>query len=127
VLCVGLLLACGAAFTASAQDTKSTNNPPVVAVQKKVPFRGTVASIDKTAKTITLKGPKKQVIHITDATKITKEKLPSTIDSISVGSMVSGLKLQASNGNWEALSLRIGVPKPAAAATNAAPATTTTK
>lgn len=113
-LCVGLLLACGVAFTAPAQDATNNTNPPIVATAKKAPFRGTIASIDKTAKTITLKGPKKQVIHITEATKITKEKLPVTFDSISVGTLVTGLKQKISNGDWQALSLRIGAHKPAA-------------
>jgi len=114
--CVGLLVG-GTISTVSAAP-KDTNTPAAAASATKAkhaPFRGTVEAVDTSAKTITLKGAKHQVIGITDQTKITKDGQPATMKDITVGTLVTGSKKETTAGTWEAGSLKIGgAAKPAA-------------
>jgi hypothetical protein len=126
LICAGLFTL-GTSVTASAQAAKTNATPatpPVPAATastntapRRIPFVGTVSSIDKTNKTITLEGPKKQVIRITATTKISKDKRPATFDAITVGIKVSGTRVQKEGGVLEAVTLNVrtdAAPKAAA-------------
>lgn len=91
------------------------------AVQKekkaiRLPFRGKVNSVDKTAMTITLDGKeKKRVIHVTAQTRIAKAGKPAKLEDAVVGEEVGGQAIRTADGREEAISLRLG-PKPETAA-----------
>ena len=54
---------------------------------KPLPYRGKVASVDASAKTLTVG---KRTIKVTDQTKITKQGAAATMADITVGEKVSG-------------------------------------
>lgn len=119
LLCAGLFA--GSAILASAQDAKSNAAPAAPslpastaktnapAAARHIPFVGIVASIDKTNQSLTLEGPKKQVVYITAKTKISKQKQPATFDGITVGARVSGSRVETKPGHWDATTLSISV------------------
>lgn len=110
ILAVAMITACGSALPLLAQEqpgtAPATTNAPAATHAKHAPFRGTVASVDKTAKTITLEGKKSQVLHVTDQTKITKDDKPATLDDVTAGAKVTGAK-QKNGAEWEATSVKI--------------------
>jgi hypothetical protein len=73
------------------------------------PFRGKVASTDKTAKSITLEGEKAQTFLITSQTRIFKDRKPATFDEIMAGEMVGG-RAQEKDSKWEAVTINVGIP-----------------
>jgi ABC-type Fe3+-hydroxamate transport system substrate-binding protein len=81
---------------------------------KRAPFRASIASVDKAAKTITLTGEKKQVIEINAKTKITKDSNPATFEDLTVGAAVAGVKNQVGD-KWEAITVKINTVKARAA------------
>jgi hypothetical protein len=112
MLCIGLLAA-GSVLNVSAQEKKveKTNSVQSLKELRRAPFQGTVASVDKTAKVITLEGEKHQVIHISAQTKITKDGQPATLDNVTAGTKVTGSKRETAPEKWEAGSLIIHAPK----------------
>ena len=79
---------------------------------KVAPFQGKISAVDTTAKTLTLAGKvKNRTITITAETKITKNGQPATLGDATVGEVVGGRAKVTAEGQFEALSLRIG-PKP---------------
>ncbi len=112
ILAVALIAACGSVLPLLAQEKPATppaaTNAAAVTKVKHAPFRGTVESVDKAAKTITLKGVKKpQVLEITSQTKITKDGQPATLDDVTPGAKVTGSKQKTTGGQWEAVSVKI--------------------
>jgi hypothetical protein len=75
------------------------------------PFRGKLAAVDKTAKTIKLG---ESTYQITSQTKITKAGKPATLDDGVVGEEVTGYARPTEDGKMAASSVRFG-PKPEAA------------
>lgn len=97
--------------------SQTTNKPTAVkkssgaksesAAKKKSahPFRGKLASVDKTAKTIKLG---ESTYLITSQTKITKAGKPATLDDGVVGEDVSGYAKPTEDGKMAATSVRFG-------------------
>lgn len=109
LLCIGLLSA-GSLFTATAQETSTNKTPPTAQAPKSarhLPFRGTIASVDKAGKSITLLGEAHQVIHITSQTKITKGTQNAKFEDLTVKTKVTGSKKEVAPEKWEATSLKI--------------------
>jgi hypothetical protein len=77
------------------------------------PFRGKLAAVDKTAKTIKLG---ESTYQITSQTKITKAGKPATLDDGVVGEEVTGYARPTEDGKMAASSVRFG-PKPGTAST----------
>ena len=72
------------------------------------PFRGKLAAVDKTAKTITIG---KSVYYITSATRIKKNGKDATLEDGIVGEEVTGYAKPMDDGKMAASSLTFG-PKP---------------
>lgn len=105
--------AISASFRSAADDKAPA--PQSVEPEKKpvrLPFRGKIHSIDKTAMTITLDGrEKKRTIHVTPQTRIAKAGKPAKLEDAVPGEEVGGQAIRIGNGREEAVSLRLG-PKP---------------
>ena len=83
----------------------------------RIPFSGKLNGIDKAAMSITLDGKaKKRTIRLTSATKILKAGKPATLEDAVVGDEVGGQLVRNSEGQEEALSLRLGLKPEGAAA-----------
>jgi hypothetical protein len=77
------------------------------------PFRGKLAAVDQTAKTIKVG---ESTYQITSQTKIMKAGKPATLDDGVIGEDVGGYAKPTDDGKMTATSLRFG-PKPAGTAT----------
>lgn len=89
----------------SAQSTKKSSSHAY-------PFRGTVDSVDASAKTITLDGKKSErVLHITDDSVLEKDGKPAKLDEIASGDYAKGL-LSKQEGSREILVKATFGPKP---------------
>jgi hypothetical protein len=76
------------------------------------PFRGTVESIDVTAKTIHLDGKKaERVLQVTDQTTLEKDGKPAKLEEIAAGDYAKGL-VSKPDGNREILVKGTFGPKP---------------
>lgn len=75
-----------------------------------LPFHGHIAAVDKTAKTITMRGEKQRKFHVTTETKINRDKKPSAFASIMVGEYVGGYSREAADGRMELVTLNVGTP-----------------
>jgi hypothetical protein len=73
-----------------------------------IPFRGTVAAVNKGAKTVTVG---ERVFHISSETKVVKNDQPATLDDVSVGDVIAGNYLKGDDGKLTAKMVRFG-PKP---------------
>ena len=76
-----------------------------------VPFRGTVAAVDKNAKTVSVG---ERVFHISPETKLMKDNQAATVADIAVGDAIAGNYTKGDDGKLTAKMMRVG-PKPAAA------------
>ena len=76
-----------------------------------IPFRGTVAAVDKDAKTVTVG---ERVFHISSETKLTKGTQAATVAEIAVGDAIAGNYTKSDDGKLTAKMMRVG-PKPASA------------
>lgn len=110
--------ACAAILsTATLAAAESTPGTGTYQTQRKAsshayPFRGTVDSVDATAKTITLDGKKSErVLHVTDDTVLEKDGKPAKIDEIASGDYARGL-LSKPDGAREILVKATFGPKP---------------
>ena len=100
----------------SAQDKKDA--APAAPAKAKTPsFRGTLAKVDESAKTITVENKTKEnrTFHITSETKITKNKKPATLSDGVVGEPVSGT-YDETDGKMVAKKVTFGAKPKAAAA-----------
>jgi|SRR5580704_1854833 hypothetical protein len=99
----------GAAAQVYADDT---TNAPAPAPKPKG-FRGTLAAVDGTAKTITVdnKAQKGRVFVITSDTKIMKAGKPATLSDGVVGDPVSGSYMTGADGKMMAKMVTFGAPK----------------
>jgi hypothetical protein len=85
------------------------------------PVSGKIEAVDKTMKTLTLSGEKKQVLQVTSATIITKAGKPAIFDDATVGEEIGGSVVEES-GKLILRSLRVGSkPGEAPAGDKAAP------
>lgn len=85
-------------------------NEPFKGTKKEgvIPFRGKLASVDKTAKTITVG---ERTFQITSETRLMKAGKPATLDDAVVGEEVGGQYKKAEDGKLMAGMVRFG-PKP---------------
>ena len=104
---VGLVIGTG-------QVSAQTNTTPPAAKAKKekrkatgFPFRGKVAKIDKTAKTITVG---ERTFQITSKTHITKDGKPATLEDGKVGEPVTGYVRKSEDGQLNAATIHFGKP-----------------
>ncbi len=92
-------------FRAPAQ----TNTTPPAAKEKKkatgFPFRGKVASIDNTAKTITVG---ERTFQITSKTRVTRDGKPATLEDGKVGEPVTGYVKKSEDGKLNATTVHFG-------------------
>jgi hypothetical protein len=72
------------------------------------PFRGTIKSVDKGARTITLEGEKAQTFAIVAETKISKDGKPATLADLVSGEMVGGRAKESADGKWTAVTVNAG-------------------
>ena len=72
------------------------------------PFRGTIKSVDKGAKTITLEGEKAQTFAIASDTKINKDGKPAALVDLVVGEAVGGRARETEDGKWTAVTINAG-------------------
>lgn len=75
---------------------------------KHIPFHGTIAAVDKNAKTIKVG---ERTFHVASNTKISKAGKPAILNDAAVGEEVAGAYHEGDGGKLELMSLRIG-PKP---------------
>lgn len=96
--------------------TTPTDTPPPPAKPGKretYPFRGVVASIDTTARTVTLEGRgTRRVISVLPETRLLRGDAPATLDDVKAGEKVGGTLRKNPDGRETALLLRVG-DKPA--------------
>jgi hypothetical protein len=75
-----------------------------------VPFRGTVAAVDKNAKTVTVG---ERVFHISSETRLIKNSQPATLADIAVGDAIAGNYTKGDDGKLTAKMVRFGQRPPA--------------
>ncbi len=109
--CAAILSTATLAAAESAPGT-GTSQTQRKASSHAYPFRGTVDSVDASAKTITLDGKKSErVLHVTDDTVLEKDGKPAKIDEIASGDYARGL-LSKQEGAREILVKATFGPKP---------------
>jgi len=95
----------------AASQAASTSSTEKAAAKKNraVPFRGKIASVDATAKTITLAGKDStRVIKITDQTRMTKQNAEATMSDLVADAEVRGSYWKKEDGSLEARNVKIG-------------------
>jgi hypothetical protein len=98
-------------------DLRAADEGPAVAAPakpaarvKQMPFRGKVSEIDKSAKTITLAGKEKdRKFHLTAASRIHLDGQTKRLEDVKTGLMVGGLAREGAAGEWEIVTLNLGV------------------
>lgn len=119
-LILALTVAACAALTTlpvTAADAKPVAEPKA-APARATPFKGTIAALDKQAKTIKVG---ERVFQVTSTTRFIKENKPATLDDAKVGDEVGGAYREGDDKKLNLVSLRIG-PKPEAVPKKEAPA-----
>jgi len=104
-----------AAVMAMPMLTHAADATPPAKPEKKakaLPFHGTVGSMDKVAKTVTLEGKEKtRTFQITSETKIHgKDKKPATLNEVAVGDHVGGSSRETADGKMELVTLNVLPP-----------------
>ena len=94
----------------AAASKKATTDKTDSTAKKAHPFHGKLASVDKTAKTITLEGKEKaRVFLITSETRIRKDRKPATLDDVQLGERVGGSARENAAGKMEVVTLNVGL------------------
>jgi len=99
--------ASGSAGTASSSASAEEKAPRATG------FRGSVASVDASAKTFTTAGKKPRVIKVTDKTSVTKDGATASFADIAADQKVSGSGWKQEDGTFEAKMVKIGGPSEA--------------
>jgi hypothetical protein len=120
-LVYGVPLAAVAASPTPAASPKSSSKSKTTASEKAaaaettttkvraVPFRGTIGTVEQTAKTFTIAGKEKsRVFKVTDATVITKAGAPATFADLAANEEVRGNYVKAADGTMEARTVKVG-------------------
>jgi hypothetical protein len=71
------------------------------------PFRGTIKSIDKAAKTIVLEGEKAQTFTVAADARINKNGKPAAFADLATGDTVGGRAKEAADGKWMAMTVNV--------------------
>ncbi|MDO8348599.1 MAG: hypothetical protein Q7T30_00065 [Planctomycetota bacterium] len=90
---------------------------PKAGKRQTYPFRGVVAAIDTTAKTVTLEGrTTRRVIAITDETRLVRDGAAAALGDLKSGESIGGTLRKTPDGRELALLIRVGIkPDPKAA------------
>ena len=94
----------------TAATNAAASNVPKAATEPKgrgLPFHGTIAAVDKSARTITMEGKKQRVFHITAETKINKDKVASNLAAVTAGAAVGGYAREMPDGKLNLVTLNI--------------------
>lgn len=96
---------------ATEQQTPAPAPAPARGARRETyPFRGTIALLDATARTLTLEGRQtRRVIHVVDATRLERDGRRIPFEELKAGEAVTGTLRKTSAGAEEAVLLRIGV------------------
>ncbi len=89
--------------TARVQTGATTPSPQVK--QKKLPYRGKLAAVDKTARSFTVG---KRIFYVTAETKLSKNSQPVRLDQLVVGELVTGSYIQGADGKLLATTVYVG-------------------
>ena len=106
-LIISILIAAFAATAAlpvMAADEKPAKKEAAPAARA-VPFRGKIAAVDKSAKTIKVG---ERTFHVTSDTRIVKAGKPATLDDATVGEDVGGAYRESEDKKMNLVSLRVG-------------------
>jgi hypothetical protein len=78
-------------------------------MNRSIPFRGKISSVDAKAKTFSIAGKEQtRVIKITDQTKITKQGAEATMKDVVADEEVRGSYWKKEDGSLEARSVKLG-------------------
>jgi hypothetical protein len=105
-LIISILIAAFAATAAlpvMAADEKPAKEAAPAA--RAIPFRGKIAAVDKSAKTIKVG---ERTFHVTSDTRIVKAGKPATLDDATVGEDVGGAYRESEDKKMNLVSLRVG-------------------
>lgn len=112
-----------------APDASPAATATPAAKAKPFPFKNTVVSVDKATNTFTIGKKTAHKVHVLPETKVLKgDETAATFEEIIVGVEVRGSVKKRADGDWEAVSVKIGPkaeaspspsPSPAAKATPA--------
>jgi hypothetical protein len=122
-----LLLALVLPLSAGAAEKKAAGAPPAASAEApaaaekaatngatKVPYHGTISSVDSAAKSFTLKGrDKDRVFGVSENTKILRDGVAVELSALSPGDEVRG-QVSKTGDKWEAVSVLTGEKTPAA-------------
>jgi hypothetical protein len=76
---------------------------------KALPFHGTIASVEQTARTFTIAGKEKsRIFKVTEATVITKAGAPATMADLVANEEVRGNYVKTADGSMEARTVKVG-------------------
>ena len=106
-LIISILIAAFAATAAlpvMAADEKPAKKEAAPAARA-IPFRGKIAAVDKSAKTIKVG---ERTFHVTSDTRIVKAGKPATLDDATVGEDVGGAYRESEDKKMNLVSLRVG-------------------
>jgi len=134
-LTVLIYLSAFAAIPAFAAPAKSASPAPAAspaaspaaaeAKVKPIPFQNTVVSVDKATQTFKMGKKTVHQVHVTPETKVLKaDETPAVFEEILVGVEVRGSVKKRADGDYDAVSVKIGpkaVPSPAASPSPAQP------
>ncbi len=98
----------GLPTAATASSTSSTAKAP-----RATAFRGSVASVDASAKTFTIAGKTPRVVKVTDKTMVTKAGETATFTDMAADEKVTGSYWKQADGTYEAKLVKIGGPSDA--------------
>ena len=108
---IALCLALTAVIAFSPSVVSADNNAQTEKADSKEkfrPFRGTIKSVDATAKSITLDGEKAQTFAVASDAKLTKEGKPATFADLAIGDAVGGRAKETGEGKWTAVTINAG-------------------
>ncbi len=104
------LLSCGHRLVGADGDETIAAVAPATKKAKRMPFYGTVKSVDVDAMTFTLVGKAKdRLFLVTDGTRVHDAGEVCTLGDVVVGRKVGGVATQNPEGKWEATTLNLGV------------------
>lgn len=94
---------------ATTAEKTTTADKTTTAKVRAIPFKGTISTVEHTAKTFTIAGKEKsRIFKITDATVITKGGAPATMTDLAVNEQVRGSYVKAADGSLEAKTVKVG-------------------
>ena len=116
LLATALAVAPSLAFAQATNESKVKKDKPAAGApvekaakkQGVIPFRGKIAAVDKTAKTITVG---ERTFQVTSETKIMKKDKPATLSDAAVGEEIRGSYKKTDNGKLVAQRIWVG-PRP---------------